>query len=83
MFALTALWPPDEPAPRRWSGGGRLVSPDIQALAVDPLTERAVPPGERGELQLRGPTWSTPTSATRRRRRVRSPPTADSAPAIS
>src|SRR5205807_2765512 len=22
VFALATLWPPDEPAPRRWSGGG-------------------------------------------------------------
>lgn len=42
-FALTALWPPDEPAPRRWRGGGRLVSPRMEARVVD------------GELQLRGP----------------------------
>lgn len=55
VFALTALWPPEEPAPRRWSGGGRLVSPDIEARAVDPVTEQPVPPGEQGELQLRGP----------------------------
>ncbi|NKQ57027.1 AMP-binding protein [Amycolatopsis sp. K13G38] len=43
VFALTALWPPDEPESRRWRGGGRLVSPRIAARAVD------------GELQLRGP----------------------------
>ena len=43
VFALTALWPPDEPAPRRWRGGGRLVSPRMEARVVD------------GELQLRGP----------------------------
>lgn len=42
-FALTAMWPADEPAPRRWRGGGRLVSPRMQARVVD------------GELQLRGP----------------------------
>jgi acyl-CoA synthetase (AMP-forming)/AMP-acid ligase II len=43
VFALTALWPPAEPAPRRWGGGGRLVSPRMEARVVD------------GELQLRGP----------------------------
>lgn len=43
VFALTAVWPPDEPAPRRWRGGGRLVSPRMDARVVD------------GELQLRGP----------------------------
>jgi fatty-acyl-CoA synthase len=43
VFALTAMWPPGEPPPRRWRGGGRLVSPRIQARVVD------------GELHLRGP----------------------------
>ncbi|GAB2976210.1 AMP-binding protein [Amycolatopsis acidiphila] len=43
VFALTAMWPLDEPAPRRWRGGGRLVSPRIEARVAD------------GELQLRGP----------------------------
>jgi fatty-acyl-CoA synthase len=43
VFALTALWPPEEPPPRRWRGGGRLVSPRMEARVVD------------GELQMRGP----------------------------
>ncbi|MGH3950392.1 MAG: AMP-binding protein [Pseudonocardiaceae bacterium] len=55
VFALTALWPQDEPTPRRWSGGGRLVSPEIEARTVDPDSEQPVADGEHGELQLRGP----------------------------
>lgn len=55
VFALTALWPVDEPLPRRWVGGGRLVSPRYAARVVDPVTEEPMPAGERGELQLRGP----------------------------
>ncbi len=55
VLALTALWPQDEPRPRRWSGGGRLVSPEIKARTVDPVTEQPVAVGEQGELQLRGP----------------------------
>ena len=43
VFALTALWPPEEPPPRRWRGGGRLVSPRMEARVAD------------GELQMRGP----------------------------
>jgi len=43
VFALTALWPPEEPPPRRWRGGGRLVSPRMEARVVG------------GELQMRGP----------------------------
>jgi acyl-CoA synthetase (AMP-forming)/AMP-acid ligase II len=43
VFALTALWPPEEPPLRRWRGGGRLVSPRMEARVVD------------GELQMRGP----------------------------
>ncbi|MGC9666156.1 AMP-binding protein [Planosporangium sp. 12N6] len=56
VFALTLFWPHDEPEPRRWSGGGRLVSPGMAARTVDPVTERVLSPGEQGELQLRGPT---------------------------
>ncbi|WP_243770053.1 AMP-binding protein [Amycolatopsis acidicola] len=43
VFALTAFWPADEPEARRWRGGGKPVSPRIEARVVD------------GELQLRGP----------------------------
>ncbi|QGK71004.1 AMP-binding protein [Allosaccharopolyspora coralli] len=56
VFALTLFWPPDEPEPRRWNGGGRPVSAATEVRAVDPVTEDAVAVGEQGELQLRGPT---------------------------
>ncbi|RCW45762.1 fatty-acyl-CoA synthase [Halopolyspora algeriensis] len=55
LFALTAFWPHDEPSPRRWSGGGRVVSPDIRVRVVDPVSEEVLPAGPRGELQFRGP----------------------------
>jgi acyl-CoA synthetase (AMP-forming)/AMP-acid ligase II len=54
VFALATVWPQDEPVPSRWAGGGRLVSADMRARAVDPVTEESVPTGEEGELQLRG-----------------------------
>jgi fatty-acyl-CoA synthase len=56
VFALTLLWPDDEPAPRRWLGGGRVVSPAIEVRTADPATGALVPAGEQGELQFRGPT---------------------------
>lgn len=55
LFALTALWPPDEAVPRRWLGGGRLVSPEYRVRVVDQLSEAPLSTGERGELQFRGP----------------------------
>ncbi|MEB8337187.1 AMP-binding protein [Streptomyces endophyticus] len=55
VFALALCWPPGEPAPRRWTGGGRPVSPDIAVRVVDPETDEPVRPGAQGELQLRGP----------------------------
>lgn len=55
VFALTCFWPDDEPEPRRWSGGGRLVSAEIEARTVDPVSEEVTAVGEQGELQLRGP----------------------------
>lgn len=54
VFALAAVRPVDDPLPRRWEGGGRLVSPRYAARVVDPATEEPMPTGERGELQLRG-----------------------------
>lgn len=54
LFALTAIWPGDEPTPRRWRGGGRPVSPDIEVRAGDPETGEALAPGQTGELQFRG-----------------------------
>lgn len=55
VFALTCFWPHEEPAPRRWSGGGHLVSPEIEARTADPATDEITAAGEQGELQLRGP----------------------------
>lgn len=55
LFALTAFWPHDEPAPRRWSGGGRPVSPEIEVRVADPVSEEVVATGVHGELQFRGP----------------------------
>jgi acyl-CoA synthetase (AMP-forming)/AMP-acid ligase II len=55
VFALAIAWPDDEPAPRRWSGGGRLVSSAMEARVVDPATDQPVSAEEQGELQMRGP----------------------------
>lgn len=55
LFALAAFWPHDEPAPRRWTGGGRVVHDGIAVRVVDPVTEEELPPGQEGELQFRGP----------------------------
>ncbi|WP_214104168.1 AMP-binding protein [Acrocarpospora catenulata] len=54
LFALTALWHGGDAEPPRWSGGGRVVSPDIEVRAIDIATERPVEPGTPGELQFRG-----------------------------
>jgi acyl-CoA synthetase (AMP-forming)/AMP-acid ligase II len=56
VFALALFWPDDVPAPRRWLGGGRVVSPEIQVRTADPATDAVLPAGEQGELQFRGPT---------------------------
>jgi fatty-acyl-CoA synthase len=55
VFALTAAWPPDEPAPARWSGGGRVVHPDVEVRVVDPETGAVIASGAEGELEFRGP----------------------------
>ncbi|HEY0577508.1 MAG TPA: AMP-binding protein [Pseudonocardia sp.] len=55
VFALTAMWPADEPAPRRWEGGGRVVSPEILVRAADPDNGAALAAGQEGELQFVGP----------------------------
>jgi acyl-CoA synthetase (AMP-forming)/AMP-acid ligase II len=55
VFALTSMWPADEPPPRRWEGGGRVVTPDIRVRVVDPETGLALPPGQEGELRFLGP----------------------------
>lgn len=53
VFALTAMWPADVPAPKRWSAGGHLVSRRIEVRVCDPATGEPV--AGRGELQFRGP----------------------------
>ncbi|TQM01953.1 fatty-acyl-CoA synthase [Pseudonocardia kunmingensis] len=55
VFALTALWPAEEPTPRRWEGGGRVVHDGIRVRVVDPVTGEPCAPGTEGELQFRGP----------------------------
>jgi acyl-CoA synthetase (AMP-forming)/AMP-acid ligase II len=55
VFALTASWPPDEPGPRRWTGGGTLITPGMAVRAVDPVSDKVVADGDQGELQFRGP----------------------------
>jgi acyl-CoA synthetase (AMP-forming)/AMP-acid ligase II len=55
VFALTSMWPADEPPPRRWEGGGRVVTPEIQVRAADPETGAVLPPEREGELQFLGP----------------------------
>jgi fatty-acyl-CoA synthase len=55
VFALTAMWPPEEPEPRRHDRGGRLVSPDIQVRVVDPDSGRSLELEQEGELQFLGP----------------------------
>ncbi|MGH3167308.1 MAG: AMP-binding protein [Trebonia sp.] len=56
VFALILLWPGDEPEPRRWLGGGRVVGPETEIRTADPVTGAVLPAGEQGELQFRGPT---------------------------
>lgn len=55
VFALAAMWPRDEPAPRRVSGGGRVVHPRIEVRVADPDRGAVLPAGQEGELQFRGP----------------------------
>lgn len=55
VFALTATWPLGEPTPQRWTGGGRVVGPDIGVRVTDPVTEDILGLGVEGELEFRGP----------------------------
>ena len=55
VFALTSMWPADEPEPGRWDAGGRVAHPGIAVRTVDPATDRVLATGEEGELQFRGP----------------------------
>lgn len=55
LLALTTMWPPDEPTPRRWTAGGRPVHDGI-TVRVGPLdTGEPLEAGREGELQFRGP----------------------------
>ncbi|AII08649.1 AMP-binding protein [Rhodococcus opacus] len=55
VFALMLLWDAADPESLRWNGGGRPVEPGIEVRIVDPLDDSALPDGEQGELQVRGP----------------------------
>ena len=55
VFALTATWPADEPAPACLAGGGRVVHPAIAVRVADPDSDVVLAPGQEGELQYRGP----------------------------
>ncbi len=54
LFALTAFWRPEDPAPARWLGGGRPASPAIAVRTGDPDTGAGLPTGTSGELQFKG-----------------------------
>lgn len=56
VFALVLLWSDDDPEPRRWLGGGRVVDSVTRVRTADPVSRAVLPPGEQGELQFRGPT---------------------------
>jgi fatty-acyl-CoA synthase len=53
--ALFAMRDPAAPAEVRMRGGGTPVSPATQVRVRDPDTGALLPPGEQGELELRGP----------------------------
>jgi fatty-acyl-CoA synthase len=55
VHALYALQPRDLPADERAKGGGVLVSPDAAVRICDPDTGAELPPGEAGEIELKGP----------------------------
>ncbi len=55
VFALTSMWPADEPGPGRWDAGGRVAHPGIAVRTADPVTGEQLGLGEEGELQFRGP----------------------------
>ena len=54
LFALAALWPLGTESPRRWRGGGALVSPAMEVRCADPDSNETMAVGEAGELQFRG-----------------------------
>lgn len=53
--ALFSARPVDAPADMRMRGGGNPVSPEAQIRARDPQTGEILAHGERGEIELRGP----------------------------
>lgn len=55
VHALYALQPADLPAAERAKGGGVLVSPAAAVRICDPDTGAELPPGEHGEIELKGP----------------------------
>jgi len=55
VHALYALQPRDLPPAERAKGGGELISPAAAVRICDPDTGRELPPGEHGEIELKGP----------------------------
>jgi acyl-CoA synthetase (AMP-forming)/AMP-acid ligase II len=55
LLALTAVWPNDQPLPMRWIAGGALVTSSMQVRIAKPGNAVALPIGQRGEMQFRGP----------------------------
>ncbi|MBM3531507.1 MAG: AMP-binding protein [Alphaproteobacteria bacterium] len=53
--ALFAYQPADAPTKRRETAGGIATSPDAAIRIRDPETGRVLPPGQSGEIELRGP----------------------------
>src|SRR5262249_40255843 len=53
-FALMSSWRQDDEIETRAQAGGFPVSPEIEVRAGDPDSGAPLPPGERGELQVRG-----------------------------
>lgn len=54
IFALMATWEPGDPPELRALAGGRPICDGIEVRACDPATGEVRPPGEPGELQVRG-----------------------------
>lgn len=55
VHALYALQPATLPATERAKGGGVLMSADADVRICDPDTGAELPPGEHGEIELKGP----------------------------
>jgi fatty-acyl-CoA synthase len=55
VHALYALQPRKLPTTERAKGGGELVSPAAAVRICDPDTGCELPPGEHGEIELKGP----------------------------